>query len=85
MNGNHGGFRTPLKQARGLGSAKDGTGHFIRQRITAFAVLLGLSPPHRLQWASHFMVANLLVFALMWGWLVEYAATVVMYVRDRRR
>ena len=40
MNGNHGGFRTPLKQARGLGSAKDGTGHFIRQRITAIAVLL---------------------------------------------
>ncbi len=33
-------FRTPLKRARGLGSAKDGTTHFIRQRITAIAVAL---------------------------------------------
>lgn len=52
--------------------------------IAAFAVLLGLSPPHRLQWASHFMVANLLVFALMWGWLVECAATAALYWRDRQ-
>ena len=34
-------FRTPLKRAVGLGSAKDGTGHFIWQRITAVAVALG--------------------------------------------
>ena len=34
------GFRTPLKRAVGLGSAKDGTGHFIWQRITAIALLL---------------------------------------------
>ena len=34
-------FRTPLKRAVGLGSAKDGTGHFIWQRITAIAT--GLS------------------------------------------
>ena len=27
---------------------------------------------------------NLLVFALMWGWLCEYAATAVLYWRDRR-
>jgi succinate dehydrogenase / fumarate reductase membrane anchor subunit len=33
-------FRTPLKRAVGLGSAKDGTGHFIWQRITA--IVLGL-------------------------------------------
>ena len=36
-------FRTPLKTARGLGSAKTGTGHFMLQRTTAAAlVLLGI-------------------------------------------
>ena len=52
--------------------------------VIGVAVLLGFSPAERLQWATPFMVANLLVFALMWGWLVEYAATVAMYWRDRR-
>ncbi|RZA19485.1 MAG: succinate dehydrogenase, hydrophobic membrane anchor protein [Lysobacteraceae bacterium] len=33
-------FRTPLKRAVGLGSAKDGTGHFLWQRITAIALVL---------------------------------------------
>lgn len=28
-------MRTPLGKVRGLGSAKDGTGHFWRQRVTA--------------------------------------------------
>lgn len=31
-------LQTPLKRARGLGSAKDGTHHFIVQRITALAL-----------------------------------------------
>lgn len=31
-------FRNPLKTARGLGSAKTGTSHFIRQRVTAIAL-----------------------------------------------
>ena len=39
MNGSNN-LRTPLKRARGLGSAKDGTGHFLWQRITAIAVAL---------------------------------------------
>lgn len=30
-------FRTPAKRVRALGSAKDGTGHFWRQRLTALA------------------------------------------------
>jgi len=30
-------FRTPLNKARGLGSAKEGTGHFWHQRLTALA------------------------------------------------
>ena len=38
MNG-HDKLRTPLKRARGLGSAKDGTHHFIVQRITAVALV----------------------------------------------
>ncbi|MGV8940142.1 MAG: succinate dehydrogenase, hydrophobic membrane anchor protein [Lysobacter sp.] len=32
-------LRNPLKRARGLGSAKDGTHHFIVQRITAVALV----------------------------------------------
>ena len=40
MNANRGEFRTPLKRARGLGSAKDGTGHFLWQRVTAIALVL---------------------------------------------
>lgn len=36
-------LRSPLKVARGLGSAKDGTHHFLVQRVTALAlVFLGL-------------------------------------------
>ena len=36
-------MRTPLKMSRGLGSAKDGTGHFWKQRLTGVAnVVLGL-------------------------------------------
>lgn len=30
-------FRTPAKKVRGSGSAKDGTSHFLRQRLTALA------------------------------------------------
>jgi succinate dehydrogenase / fumarate reductase, membrane anchor subunit len=30
-------FKTPLKKARGLGSAKSGTDHFWQQRLTAVA------------------------------------------------
>lgn len=32
-------IRTPLARARYLGSAKDGTGHFWRQRVTAAALV----------------------------------------------
>lgn len=33
-------LRTPLKNARGLGAAKSGVGHFIAQRATAIALVL---------------------------------------------
>ncbi len=32
-------MRTPLSRVRGLGSAKDGTGHFWLQRLTAVALV----------------------------------------------
>lgn len=52
--------------------------------LIGLAVMLAFSPADRLAWATHFMIANLLVFALMWGWLCEYAATALMYWKDRR-
>ena len=33
-------FKTPAAVARGLGSAKSGTGHHIRQRVSAIALAL---------------------------------------------
>ena len=52
--------------------------------VLALAGTLGFSPPERLQWATHFMVANLLVLALMCAWLAECAATAMLYWRDRQ-
>lgn len=52
--------------------------------VVGIAVMLAFSPAERLQWASHLMIANLLVFALMWSCLFEYAAAAVAYWRDRR-
>ncbi len=51
--------------------------------VVGLALMLGFSPAEKLRWASHMMIANLLVLALMWGCLVEYAATAVAYWRDR--
>ncbi|HEY0310735.1 MAG TPA: succinate dehydrogenase, hydrophobic membrane anchor protein [Luteimonas sp.] len=33
-------FRTPLRRARGLGSGKDGTGHWWWQRVTAVVLVV---------------------------------------------
>ncbi|MBP0573761.1 succinate dehydrogenase, hydrophobic membrane anchor protein, partial [Mycobacterium tuberculosis] len=32
-------MRTPLGRVRGLGSAKEGTGHFLAQRLTSIALV----------------------------------------------
>ncbi len=32
-------FRAPLKNVKGLGAAKSGTGHFINQRVSAMALI----------------------------------------------
>ena len=57
-------MRTPLSKVRGLGSAKDGTGHFWRQRVTAVAnvplVILFLVLTVALLGASHGKVVALL-------------------------
>ncbi|MBP6750337.1 MAG: hypothetical protein KA144_11910 [Xanthomonadaceae bacterium] len=51
--------------------------------IVGFAVTLGFTPAEKLEWATPPMIGNLLIFALMWGWLCEYVATLVLYRRDR--
>lgn len=38
----------------------------------------------KLQRAKPFVIGNLWVFASMWGWLCGYAATALLYWRDRR-
>lgn len=50
-------FRTPLRQARGMGAAKTGVGHFIGQRVSAvaliFLVLWGVASAMRLSGAGY--------------------------------
>lgn len=52
--------------------------------VIGLALLLGFSPADRLQWATHFMIGNLLVLSLMVACLFEYGAKVTYYLRDRR-
>ncbi|QOW18915.1 hypothetical protein INQ41_09540 [Lysobacter ciconiae] len=55
--------------------------------LVAFCVgvagILGLSPQDRLQWASHLVIANLLILGLMLSCLLEYLGTAIYYWRDR--
>ncbi len=39
MSANNTDMRTPLAKVRGLGSAREGTGHFWRQRLTGVALV----------------------------------------------
>lgn len=52
--------------------------------VIGIAVMLAMSPPEKLAWATHIAIAHLLVFALVWHSLVEYAVTGISYWRDRR-
>jgi polyferredoxin len=52
--------------------------------IIGIAITLGFSPVNRLAWVSQPMIAYLLVFGLLWGWLCEYAAMLLLYRSDRR-
>jgi uncharacterized membrane protein len=51
--------------------------------VIAIAVTLGVSPPQKLAWATPLTVAHMLVLALVWSSLFEYAAAAVQYWRDR--
>jgi uncharacterized membrane protein len=52
--------------------------------VIGIAVMLAMSPPEKLAWATHIATAHLLVFALVWHSLVEHAVTGISYWRDRR-
>lgn len=53
--------------------------------IVGVAVMLSFTPAEKLEWATPLMIGNLLIFALMWGWLWEYVATLILYRRDHWR
>jgi len=53
--------------------------------LICLALLLGCLPEARLHWLRPFLVANLLLFVVMWGWLVEYILTVWLYRQHRRQ
>lgn len=52
--------------------------------LIGYAVTLGLSPPERLTWVTPPAVANQMIFILLWGSIVDYAARGIAYWRDRR-
>jgi uncharacterized membrane protein YjfL (UPF0719 family) len=52
--------------------------------VIGIALMLTFSPAEKLRWATPIAIANLLVFALIWSCLVEYAITAFNYRRDRR-
>ena len=71
-------FRTPLKTARGLGSAKDGTAHWWAQRLTALALvpltvwfvasvaaLAGADHAVFVQWISSPLVSVLMILLIV--------------------
>ena len=51
--------------------------------ILGVAVMLGISPAEQLAWVTPLTVTNLLIFALLWGSLVEHATSAIRYWRDR--
>ncbi|MGH8397073.1 MAG: succinate dehydrogenase, hydrophobic membrane anchor protein [Gammaproteobacteria bacterium] len=57
-------FRTPLARARGLGSAKEGTGHWLTQRITAVALI-----PLTLWFAASVLVYMHADYATVESWI----------------
>lgn len=69
---------------REIAARAAGWGHYaLVSIVVGYALLLGFSPAQELQWASHWMIANLLLLALMCSCLSGYAATAIQYWRDR--
>jgi hypothetical protein len=52
--------------------------------VIGVAVMLVLTPAPRLAWATPIATAQLLVFAVLWGSIVEFTAALIAYWRDRR-
>ena len=52
--------------------------------VVGIALMLGLSPAERLEWATHLAIAHMLVFSLVLGGVVEYAVNALSHWRDRR-
>lgn len=52
--------------------------------VIGVAAMLALSPAPRLAWATPIVTAHLMVFALLWGAIVEHTVAVIAYWRDRR-
>jgi succinate dehydrogenase / fumarate reductase membrane anchor subunit len=78
MNKKVSNLSSPLARVRGLGSAKEGTGHFIAQRLTAIAlipltiwfvvsVIMHIGASHHVfaTWAGGLCTATLLVLTLV--------------------
>jgi len=89
-------LRAPVARVRGLGSAKDGTGHFITQRVTALAlvplllwfvvgVISHIGVPHYTfkAWLGGIVPATLMVLTLVttfWHAALGLAVVVEDYV-----
>ena len=58
--------------------------HALIACVVVLLVVLGISPAYKLEWANPPAVAFLLFLGLLLGWLLENAATIVYYWRDRR-
>ena len=84
-------LRSPLARVRGLGSAKDGTGHWWAQRLTALALVpltiwfvagvighIGAEHGELLQWIGHPVTAGL--FLLLIGATFYHASLGVQVV-----
>lgn len=77
-------MRTPLSKVRGLGSAKEGTEHFWRQRLTAVAnvplVLIGLWLVVSMVGASHAQVSETLSSPLTAIFILLFSASVLYHM-----
>jgi len=78
-------MRTPLSKVRGLGSAKDGTEHFWRQRLTAVAnvplVLIGIWLVISMVGAPHEEVVARLSSPLVAIFLFLFSTSVLYHMR----
>jgi hypothetical protein len=58
--------------------------HALIACVVVLMTVLGMSPAYKLEWADPPTVAFLLFLGLLLGWLLENAATIAYYWRDRR-